>query len=264
MKETEKNIHERREESASALQNTKRVQPRRNRERETAFINYAHRGASAYAPENTMAAFRLGLALGANGIETDIRRTKDGVLVLFHDESLLRLTGADRRIAELTYAELQDYPIPSPDGTVTDTVPTLEAFLTFAKDIEAVLALELKAENVEADVLKAIAAFGLTERCFVTSFSMEYLSNVKALRPHQRVGLLTDTVNEGVINELKRIGAEQICPKAAVLTPALVRDLHGEGFNVRAWGVKDEALMRHALGCGVDGMTVNFPDKLRF
>ena len=227
------------------------------------FCNYAHRGAGAYAPENTMAAFRLGLALGANGIETDIRRTKDGVLVLFHDESLLRLTGADRKIAELTYAELQEYPIPSPDGTVTDTVPTLEAFLAFAKDTEAVLALELKAENVEADVLKAIAAFGLTERCFVTSFSMEYLSNVKALRPHQRVGLLTDTVNEGVIAKLKRIGAEQICPKATVLTPELVQDLHGEGFNVRAWGVKDEALMRHALGCGVDGMTVNFPDKLR-
>ena len=227
------------------------------------FINYAHRGAGAYAPENTLTAFRLGLALGANGIETDIRRTKDGVLVLFHDESLLRLTGADKRIGELSYAELREYPIPSPDGAITDTVPTLEAFLAFAKDTEAVMALELKAENVEADVLKAIAAYGLTERCVVTSFEMEYIRNVKALQPLQRVGLLTDTVNDAVINELKRIGAEQICPKAALLTPALVRLLHEEGFNVRAWGVKDEALMRHALGCGVDGMTVNFPDKLK-
>lgn len=92
---------------------------------------------------------------------------------------------------------------------------------------------------------------------------MEYISKVKALQPKQRVGLLTDTVNDVVISELKRIGAEQICPKAPLLTPALVRRLHEEGFNVRAWGVKDEALMRHALSCGVDGMTVNFPDKLR-
>ena len=56
-------------------------------------INYAHRGASAYAPENTMSAFDLGLRMNADGIETDIRRTKDGVLVLFHDDDLLRIAG---------------------------------------------------------------------------------------------------------------------------------------------------------------------------
>ena len=98
------------------------------------FINYAHRGASAYAPENTMAAFRLGVALGANGVETDIRRTKDGVPVLFHDETLLRLTGVDKRVADLTYDELSEIRISSPDGASSDTVPTLTQFLAFVKE----------------------------------------------------------------------------------------------------------------------------------
>jgi len=62
-----------------------------------AFVNYAHRGASQYAPENTLSAFYLGLAMGANGIETDVQKTKDGVLVLFHDNSLTRVTGAGGR-----------------------------------------------------------------------------------------------------------------------------------------------------------------------
>ena len=77
-----------------------------------------------------------------------------------------------------------------------------------------------------------------------------------------KVGLLTREVNGVVLASLKEIGAEQICPKADLVTPELVRDLHSEGFSVRAWGVRDEAVMEQVLRCGADGMTVNFPDKL--
>ncbi|MCR5041574.1 MAG: hypothetical protein K6C36_05660, partial [Clostridia bacterium] len=226
------------------------------------FINYAHRGASAYAPENTMRAFRLGVALGANGIETDVRRTKDGVLVLFHDESLLRLTGADRKIAEFTCAELSEIRIPSPDGAVSDTVPKLTELLDFVKEHPVFLALELKEDGLEADLLNAIGASGLKETCVVTSFQWEHLRNIKTIDPTQKVGLLTDTADGGVIRALKAIGAEQICPKASILSPELVRSLHGEGFSVRAWGVRDETMMKAAYDDGADGMTVNFPDKL--
>ena len=70
------------------------------------FINYAHRGASAYAPENTLAAFYMGWQMGANGIETDVQRTKDGVLVLFPDNELMRIAGRPEAIHDLIYVEL--------------------------------------------------------------------------------------------------------------------------------------------------------------
>ncbi len=210
-----------------------------------------------------MRAFRLAAALGANGIETDIRRTKDGVPVLFHDADLLRLTGDDKKIAEPTFRELSAYRIPTPDGGCADAVPRLTELLDFAKKTGVLLALELKDDGLEADLTQAIRACGLRDACTVTSFRPERLAAVKALDAAQKVGLLTDTVNADVLGALKKLGAEQICPKAALLTPALVSALHAEGFNVRAWGVRDEATMAAAFLCGVDGMTVNFPDKLQ-
>ena len=227
------------------------------------FINYAHRGASAYAPENTMSAFRLGVALGANGIETDIRRTKDGVLVLFHDDNMFRLTGFHGSISELPYRQAAGFPVRSPDGSGFDRIPALAEFLDFAKEQRVFLALEIKEDDLETDLLRMIAACGLRERIVVTSFRLSHLIRIKALDPAQKVGLLTDTVNDDVILSLKSVCAEQICPKASALSPELVRALHEEGFNVRAWGISDEAKMKYACRCGVDGMTVNFPDKLR-
>ena len=117
--------------------------------------------------------------------------------------------------------------------------------------------------NDEAEVLRQIGAFGLKHRCTVTSFQAEHLDRVKALDPTQKVGLLTREIDEALLRSLKAMGAEQICPRADLLTPELVRRLHGEGFSVRAWGVRDEAVMERVLRCGADGMTVNFPDKLR-
>ena len=95
------------------------------------FINYAHRGASAYAPENTLAAFYMGWQMGANGIETDVQRTKDGVLVLFHDNELMRIAGRPEVIHDLTYAELLqiDFGLPTGERFKGERIPTLEEFL---------------------------------------------------------------------------------------------------------------------------------------
>ena len=71
-------------------------------------INYAHRGASEYAPENTLSSFYLGLLQGANGIETDVQKTKDGVLVLFHDDTLDRVSNKQGKLCDYTWDELKD------------------------------------------------------------------------------------------------------------------------------------------------------------
>ena len=91
------------------------------------FINYAHRGASQYAPENTFLSFYLGIHMGANGIETDIQLTKDGIPVLFHDDDLLRVTGHTGTIQDYTFEQLQQIPVKL--GTLQDRIPSLEDFL---------------------------------------------------------------------------------------------------------------------------------------
>ena len=163
----------------------------------------------------------------------------------------------------LIYTELAEIQLRSPDGKLCDRIPTLTEFLQFMKDHPAQLALEIKDDNLGTEVIQAIKAYHVSDRSIVTSFQLEHIRKIKECAPKQRVGLLTSEVNDTILNALKKIGAEQICPKASILSPTLVRFLHVEGFSVRAWGVRDEALMQTAYACGVDGMTVNFPEKLR-
>ncbi|MBQ2757686.1 MAG: MBL fold metallo-hydrolase [Clostridia bacterium] len=229
-------------------------------ESRTHFINYAHRGASEYAPENTMMAFYLGLYMGANGIETDVRRTKDGVLVLHHDKTPLRLTGNETPICDLTLAELKALHFEK--NGHTDTVVTLEDFLRLLGGLDIRFAIELKAADIEEDVARMIERYGLREKVFVTSFHLEYLCRLKEIAPALRVGWLISDLNEQTVPALLQLGGEEICPRADTVTPELVAAWHALGLNVRAWGVSNEALMRHVYDCGADGMTVNFPDKL--
>ena len=103
-------------------------------------INYAHRGASEYAPENTLSSFYLGLLQGANGIETDVQRTKDGVLVLFHDDTLERVTGVSGSIKDYTLSELQTFWVKN--GDLKDKIVTLIENDTF-RDCSELSAVKL-------------------------------------------------------------------------------------------------------------------------
>ncbi len=229
-------------------------------ESRTHFVNYAHRGASEYTPENTMLAFYVGLYMGANGIETDVRRTKDGVLVLHHDKTPERMTGDTRPISELTLDELRELNFEK--NGYTDKVVTLEDFLrTFAhRDIR--LAIELKEAGLEAEVAGLILRYNMQSKCIITSFHPEYLRHVKRMTPVLRTGWLVKDVSDKTLATLLDMGCDEICPPATDITPELVEKWHHLGLNVRAWGVSDEALMRTVYDSGADGMTVNFPDKL--
>lgn len=224
------------------------------------FVNYAHRGASAYAPENTMLAFYTGIFMGANGIETDVRRTKDGQLVLFHDNTLERVCGESGSVADYTYEQLQQFYVKK--GEFTDKIPLLEDFLQHFAFRDLTFAIELKDDGIEEDTARLLREYGMEKKCVVTSFSMDYIRNFKAVAPEFRVGYLTGEVTEETIRQLRQMDASEICPKAEDLTAEQVYRWHREGFRVRAWGVKNAEIMRHAFQCGVDGMTVNFPDLL--
>lgn len=226
------------------------------------FVVYAHRGASEYAPENTLSSFYLGFHMGANGIETDVRRTKDGVLVLFHDKNLERVIGCEGSVADNTYAELLQMRVRNVKTDTQDLIVTFEDFLRYFSFRDLHFAIELKDPDIEADVLALLERYGMREKTIVTSFNFEYIKKVKALNPAYRVGYLTDDFDDQKLADMKAIGGEQLCPKATYVTAEKVEVWHALGYNVRAWGVADCALMKNAYDCGVDGMTVNFPDLL--
>ena len=224
------------------------------------FVNYAHRGASSYAPENTMSSFRLGLQMGANGIETDVQRTKDGVLVLFHDDTLMRVTGQPGSVKDYTYEELQTFSV-SVHGK-SDRIPTLEEFLQAFGHLDLTFAIELKQPFTEADTIAMLEKYNMREKTVITSFRLECLMRARVAAPHYRMGYLTEDLNALTESVMEVIGIREICPAAPLVNAALVEDFHKKGYSVRAWGVSNEDLMKAVYDAGADGMTVNFPDKL--
>ena len=181
------------------------------------FITYAHRGASHYCPENTMMAFYAGMQMGANGIETDVRRTRDGVLVLFHDEALTRVTGAEGGVADHTYAELQELLVKK--GELHDKIPTLADFLALFAYRDITFAIELKADGIEKEVADLIFHYGMADKAVVTAFELHRLENIKAYAPALRVGYLADAVDDALVDKLVAMGAAEICPHGRDVTP---------------------------------------------
>lgn len=228
-------------------------------EAHTEFVNYAHRGASEYLPENTMLAFYTGLYMNANGIETDVRHAKDGTLVLFHDKTLERVTGEEGAIADYTFEELQAFNVKK--GEYADKIVRFEDFLSHFAHFDIAFAIELKSKGIEQEVADLLRKYNMKKKTTVTSFHLSYLRAFQEYAPEFRIGYLAKEVTPEVIAELKAIGADEICPKASVITPELCDKLHRLGFRVRAWGVTRD-LMEVVYDANADGMTANFPDLL--
>jgi len=223
------------------------------------FINYAHRGASEYLPENTFLSFYNGIYMGANGIETDVQKTKDGVLVLFHDDTITRVTGEEGSIKDYTFEELQKFNV-SKNG-FSDKIPSLEDFLGHFGHFPLTFAIELKSD-VAKETAEMLRKYKMQEKSVVTSFNFNYIKEIKEYAPEFKIGWLVREIDDKVAADLMAIGGEEICPKAEHLTEEIVGKFHTMGLNVRAWGVFNEDLMKNAVDCGADGMTVSFPDKL--
>ena len=111
-----------------------------------------------------------------------------------------------------------------------------------------------------------VRAYGLTDDVTITSFWRPWLDEVRAYAPELPTGWLVPLGptewDDSIIEQAAALGFNQVCPRANITTPELVRTLHERGFVVRCHGVFSEDLMRHAVDCGADGMTINFPDKL--
>ncbi len=223
-------------------------------------INYAHRGASEYAPENTLMSFYLGLYMGANGIETDVQKTKDNVLVLFHDDTLKRVTGEEGKISDYTFEELKSFTVKN--GKLEDKIISLEEFFDNFASKDLTFAIELKSVGIAKETIEIIKKFNVQSKCIITSFVFENLKEVKEIDSSIRVGYLLFDFDEKTLKEIDTIKLYEVCPKADILDKITVKYWKDKGYGVRAWGVKNPKLMKKMVKIGVDGMTVNFPDKL--
>ena len=222
-----------------------------------------HRGAASLAPENTFAGFDLALQLGVDAIETDVQRTKDGKLVLFHDARIERTTNGRGWLQHMAWHELRELDAGSwfHRQYTGERIPLLTEFLQrYGSKIP--IELEVKLAGIEQEVVSAIIEHNLLERVTFTSFDFSTASHVKELAPQAHVGFLTSDISAKTITRMKNAAVTQFCPKARKVTKSLVDMWRAQGLYIRVWGVKNVALMRQAISAGVDGMTVDFPDVL--
>jgi glycerophosphoryl diester phosphodiesterase len=223
----------------------------------------AHRGASSYAPENTIPAFDLALEMGADGIETDIRATADGELVLLHDARVDRTSDGQGAIDQLEWERVRELDAGSWFGE-GDKPARMMALAEFLERYlgRTSLALEIKGDGIAPAVVELLQGMGVGDEATITSFDWDSCLAVHGLSPQRWVGWLTREFDAAAIRRVAEAGLAQICPLATQTSAELVSAAHAAGLSVRAWGVGDEVVMRQAVAAGVDGMTVNFPDKL--
>lgn len=222
--------------------------------------NIAHRGASGYAPENTRAAFDLAIAMGASAIETDLRMTIDGAVVLFHDATVDRVTNGHGPVDDHTLAELRSLTVGAdaesgPQHQVLTLDELLDEYATRTQ-----LVLEIKDARVTEPLLDRLRARGLAESVTITSFLWYPLLTVREQAPDLAVGFLTPTFDDDIMMRSHRRGFQQVCPHVSQLTAHRVRQAKARGLRVRAFGIEHRFQIERLFETGVDGATANWPD----
>jgi len=232
-------------------------------------INYAHRGASGYFPENTMAAFQSAIELGAKGIETDVQMTSDGELVLIHDESLLRTTGVNKLVKDVTLEELRQLDCGSwfDPKFAGERIPTLDELLQLAKSASIKLNIELKSgvvlyPDIEHKLLQKLAEFGLQQQCIISSFNHYSLALCHALNPNVATGIL---YMEGLYRPwdyAATLGANALHAPNYAVNAELVEEAARNNTSYNVWTVNDPQDMKRLIATGVAGIITDYPDRL--
>ncbi|MDR0886249.1 MAG: glycerophosphodiester phosphodiesterase [Clostridiales Family XIII bacterium] len=242
---------------------------------------WAHRGASGYAPENTLPAFQLAMEMGADGIELDVQLTKDGEIVVLHDERIDRTSNGKGNVSDFTLAELKKFNFnkyyPEQFGDVQ--IPTLRDVYALIKDTGMIVDVELKStaktshiwdnlsKSPELEILPT-KLIELADDCDIcnqivySSFDVEALTQIKKLRADAYVGYLTEhaiSVQTPAYCRMKRFDA--VNPKYIAL--------HRNGFvkacelldvDINAWTVNAALDMRRAFEIGIHAVITNYPD----
>jgi glycerophosphoryl diester phosphodiesterase len=244
----------------------------------------AHRGASALAPENTFAAFKRAIADGADGIEFDVRLSKDGAVVVFHDATLGRLTENKRLVSNFTVEELQSFDIGSwfnkrrPSASEQDfsgeTIPTLVQLLDFLKDFKGLIYVELKCRESETEklskaVCEVISDSPLLSQMIVKSFQLEVIPHIRRFCPKVKTAALFAPKIMTLLRKEKRLvniahelGAEMISVHFSLATRKLMKKAEKKNLPVTIWTADNPLWIKRASNLGIFAVITNNPARL--
>jgi len=228
----------------------------------------AHRGASARAPENTMAAFAAAWAAGAYWVEADTQPTIDGVPVVLHDEDLDRTTTGTGPVRQATARAVAGLDAGSSFAAAFagEPVPELEVLLA-ALTGERALLLEIKGPHTDEQlgaVCDAVRAGRHDDRVFFESFETDELGRLAGLWTGRPIGLLVRQLDADPVTAARSLGAAAYNPEVGSLLarPGVVAELHAAGVAVMVWTCDDPAQWAALTDLGVDAIITNTPGEL--
>lgn len=227
----------------------------------------AHRGASGYAPENTLAAFRRAVAQGVSFLETDLHLTRDAHFVAIHDETVDRTTNGRGIVQNLTLAEVRRLDAGSwfASEFMGERIPALEEILEFTRKNDVVFYLELKPSGFwggEHALVSALRDSGEIPRSVIISFDPAILAALRKIEPTLMTGLLYNGQVDSPFDKAVEIGARQLVVRADLVTPNFLQQARRRDLQVVCWTVNSPAHMRLLVSAGVDGIMSDYPDRL--
>lgn len=240
-----------------------------------------HRGASAYAPENTIAAFRLAHELGADGIELDVQLTRDKIPVVIHDDLVDRTSNGHGRVSDLTIAEIARLEAGSwkAEEYRGEPIPTLahvfDALMDWIRPLGSTRAclinVELKTDRLftdglELQVLNLISRYGIHDRILLSSFSPLSLMRAKKINPRLRRGLLYDPSEPIYLRRawLRLLASPQAMhPEHGMINPGFMKWAQRKKLGVVTWTVDDPLEAQRLTALGVNALITNKPDVIR-
>lgn len=227
----------------------------------------AHRGYSGKYPENTMLAFKKAAETGCDGIELDVQLTKDGTVVIIHDEKVDRTTDGSGFVKDYTYEELKKLNAAKLFTKVTEFeyIPTFDEYCAWAAETDIITNIEIKTgvyyyEDIEEKTIEIIKKYGLQKRIIFSSFNHMSLVKVKELMPEAECGALVE--NEGLGNAgyyCNTYGFEYYHPGYAGITDETVAGCNKYGIKMNVWTVNDMGALERLYEWGCNSVITNFP-----
>ena len=231
--------------------------------------NIAHRGFKSRYPENTMIAFEKAVKAGCDGIEFDVHLSKDGEVVIIHDETLEGTTNGKGRVMDYSLKELKmlDASNRFNDQTGAQRIPTLREYFEFVKELDLLSNIELKTgvyeyHGIEEKVFTLIKEFGLETKVLISSFNHESLLRMKKIAPEIPCGMLFDTWMIHPEKYVREVGMEYYHPVAYSLRQNIVEALKKEGIKVNVWVGKEPVDYENIMKLGIDGIITDHPDVI--
>ncbi len=236
-----------------------------------ATLNLGHRGASAYAPENTLAAFNLAFQMGADGIELDVTLSRDGIPVVIHDDTVDRTTNGHGLIRQMTLAQIKQLDAGSwfSPKYWDEEIPTLAQVLELV-GTRGIINIELKGtafrdDGLETAVGRVAEQANANDHVLFSSFNPFALYRIAHVIPRAPRGLLYAEdlpifLRRAWLRPLARPTA--LHPKHTMISPAYVTWAHGKGYAINTWTVNEPEEMRRLIGLGIHAIITNKPDVL--